>query len=324
MAWNDPSVIKDGSTYRMWLSGGVVGGNDPYVQVYEATSSDGISWNINTTAIVSPGPTGSWDDQRIETPVVIKISSNNYHMYYSGCSSDTCLVPRDFIGHATSTDGINWVKDPNNPVITDQMTDPTKWSFSGVGEPAAVWDPLQQLIYVYYSSQKLRVGYQGPDQQDLRWMEGIAMATSSDGTHFTHYQDQNGDGYDQAVLTQSTAYPVSRLYVGYSAPSVFLDSNNVFHLYYDAAQFPQPGQWRQVALAHATSTNGINYSEVEINIFTTGGSGLSNWFNWEVRSPTILQDSGVTKMWFAGTGPNNNWGIGGIGYAVGIYRSGCR
>jgi len=321
VAWNDPSVIKDGSIYRMWLSGGILGPN-PIVQAYEASSSDGINWSINTTPILSPGPTGSWDDHRIETPVVIKTGSNSYHLYYSGCSTTSCLVPQYSIGHATSGDGITWIKDPDNPVITYQASDPTKWSFNGIGEPAAVWNPATQLIYVYYTSMKLRGSYNGPDPQDLRWMEGIALATSSDGTHFTHY-DPDHDGFDNAILTQSAHYPVQSLYVGYSAPTAFVDSKGEFHLFYDVARFPQPGLWLQVALAHATSSDGINYSEIETDIYTTGGTGAKNWFNWEVRSPAVIQDGSSFKMWFAGTGPNNNWATGGIGYATGIYNLNC-
>ncbi len=321
MAWNDPSVIKDGSIYRMWFSGGILGSN-PIIQVYEASSNDGATWTINTTPIVSPGEPGSWDDQRIETPVVIKIASNNYHLYYSGCSVTGCLVPQYSIGHATSVDGTTWIKDPANPVITYQTTDPTQWSYNGVGEPGAVWNPAQQLIYLYYSSAKLRPGYTGQDRQDLGWMEGIALATSSDGTNFTHY-DPAHNGYDEAVLTQSTYYSVQQLYVGYSTPSAFIDSKNTFHLFYDVARFPQPGLWVQVALAHATSSDGISYSEIETGIYTAGGAGLDNWFNWEVRSPTVIQDGSLFKMWFAGTGPNNNWLEGGIGYATGVYNSSC-
>src|SRR5687767_7318954 len=40
--WNDPCVIKEGNTYRMWLSGG---GTDGKVRIFEARSNDGEEWD---------------------------------------------------------------------------------------------------------------------------------------------------------------------------------------------------------------------------------------------------------------------------------------
>ena len=57
MLWNDPTVIKDGTTYRMWISGGSLTNlNSIYIAVFQATSSDGLSWNISPVPNVSPDP----------------------------------------------------------------------------------------------------------------------------------------------------------------------------------------------------------------------------------------------------------------------------
>ena len=80
--WNDPSVMRDEASgrYRMWLSGGTgVGINN--VDVYHAYSTDGVSgWSINSTPIVTHSTnSGDWDDEKIETPSVIKVNGI-YHM----------------------------------------------------------------------------------------------------------------------------------------------------------------------------------------------------------------------------------------------------
>ena len=51
--WNDPCVIKEGSIYKMWLSGGKGYGIN-YVKIYAAVSDDGIAWDLDPTVILEP------------------------------------------------------------------------------------------------------------------------------------------------------------------------------------------------------------------------------------------------------------------------------
>jgi len=308
MVWNDPCVVKEGSEYRMWLSGGDGGSANPNVRVYEATSSNGVAWTIGTTAEVSEGASGEWDSQRIETPMVVKVGAT-YHLYYSGGTAAEVAVGRYRLGHATSPDGTTWTKDPANPILTYHAdSDPLHWGFYTTAEPGVVYDATTGIFYLYYVTVKSRPGYTG----DLGGMYGIALATSTDGSTFTHY-DADMDGFDDVVLEQTSAYPVSSLYVGYSTPFATIDSAHVFHLYYDVVQYPNPGDFRQVALAHATSTDGIHFTEVETDISTNGGS---SWHRWEIRAPSVLQEGSTYKMWFAGHSAAGDPATTGIGYAT--------
>ena len=54
--------------------------------------------------------------------------------------------------------------------------------------------------------------------------------------------------------------------------------------------------WRQVALAHATSTDGRTFTEVETDIAVY----QSSWHTHEVLAPTVLEEDGKFKMWFSG------------------------
>lgn len=125
--WNDLSVIKEKETYRMWLTGGNPIEWPIKVSVYHAISDDGINWIIDSIPVLNPGLEDEWDDLRIETPSIIKVE-DTYHLYYSGCISP-CDDGKYKIGHATSKNGIDWKKDPNNPIITYQDFDPLKWGF---------------------------------------------------------------------------------------------------------------------------------------------------------------------------------------------------
>ena len=95
------SVIKDGSTYKMWYSG-YDGAN---YRIHYATSSDGINWS-KQGVVVDLGSSGDFDENRTHTSSVIKDGSL-YKMIYSG--RDTSEVTY-VIGYAISRDGINWIK----------------------------------------------------------------------------------------------------------------------------------------------------------------------------------------------------------------------
>ena len=170
--WNDPSVIKEGAKYRMWLSAGKPFDVPIVVKTHEASSDDGIVWNINPEPVLEPGQKGSWDDLRIETPSVIKVDAT-YHLYYGGCNSP-CNQGVYNIGHATSVNGTDWEKDPANPVIT-RYDDPLKWGFYTAAEPAIVYH--KGTYYLYYTAAKSNYPEPGAPF-------GILLATSKDGTNF--------------------------------------------------------------------------------------------------------------------------------------------
>jgi len=152
---------------------------------------------------------------------------------------------------------------------------------------------------------KSRPGYSG----DLGKIQGICLATSNDGSIFNHH-DADNDGFRDVVLMQSKQYPVSQNYIGYSTPFAFVDNSGVFHLFYDVVTDSDTEDWRQVAIAHATSSDGIAFSEIEHNIITIGSS---EWLKREVRAPCVIEDGTSLKMWFAGHSDINSTGIG---YAV--------
>ena len=425
--WNDPSVLKEGDTYRMWMTGGRgIGVN--FVEVYTATSSDGLSWSINTTPVFAPRtdtpvmwviatnaeltdgtpisgigdayilsnedsfgftravgaygvdwhifkhsdnefylssnttgagvglggsqwkcvdsdlvngpncPTGYYepvigtnsagtlwaqtatdatyfDSEKTETPSVIKIGST-YHMFYSSFKLDD-PGGRYQIGHATSSDGMTWVRE-SQPAIAYHGNS-ADWGFYQAAEPGAVYNPDDGKIYLYYVTAKAGSG-------SLPIQQGIAVATTTDGTTFRKSDGTilTGSIAHEMALTQSSNYPISNYYAGYSTPNAMIDSNGLFHLFYDVAQYqdyPTNSDWRQVAIAHATSTDGYNFTEIESDIFVFGND---DWMEHEVRAPMALEEDDVIKLWFAGSDMDFPWqpGMSGIGYAT--YSTTCK
>jgi len=89
-----PTVIKDGSTYKMWYTGS----NGANKRIIYCDSSNGISWS-NFQLSIDIGSEGTWDTLSANTPCVIK--DNGVHkMWYAG--NDSRII------YCESSNGINW------------------------------------------------------------------------------------------------------------------------------------------------------------------------------------------------------------------------
>ena len=121
--------------------------------------------------ILTPGPAGSFDAGALGTMNVLKVG-NVFHMYYeawgvrSAKSDNWSEFSSLQIGHATSTDGIHWRKDPANPVLP--RGGPDDWDRDGT------WDP-----FVMYENGVFKMWY-GAGLKHCDW----GYAVSTDGVHF--------------------------------------------------------------------------------------------------------------------------------------------
>jgi hypothetical protein len=123
--WGPCSVIKEDGLYKMWFKGTLGVFPNTNVQIGLATSTDGIHWekydDPSTTeppyAISDPvltvGSEGEWDALHIKSCSVLPTESG-YEMWYDGLPF---LSPQQWLGYATSEDGISWTKWPENPII---------------------------------------------------------------------------------------------------------------------------------------------------------------------------------------------------------------
>jgi hypothetical protein len=107
-AWDQwpfsPSVIKEGSVYRMWYDGETEIGDqgDEFVRIGYAYSLDGIHWTkyIGSPVILAGSP-GDFDDPNALDPMVMK-DGNTYKMWYVGESNCGDFGCDTAIGYATS------------------------------------------------------------------------------------------------------------------------------------------------------------------------------------------------------------------------------
>jgi predicted GH43/DUF377 family glycosyl hydrolase len=112
----DPCVIEDGETYRIWYT--CLNRTVGHYEIEHATSPDGIAWTKHpSNPVLIPSDDGP-DAFSVRDPCVIRIG-DTYEMWYRGITKDWTIC------HATSSDGVQWIRNPDNPVLT--------------GEPGA-WD----------------------------------------------------------------------------------------------------------------------------------------------------------------------------------------
>ena len=155
LTWEDdtgisfPYTIFLNNEYKMWYAArGHLNGITRW-RIGYATSADGISWTKNPTPVLEASQ--AWEGVDVGNPSVI-FENGIYEMFYHG----------DFgIGRATSPDGINWTKDPTNPILI-----PTAGTF----DARRVFNPYvlkkDGIFYMYYTG----IG------SDDKWQIGLATS----------------------------------------------------------------------------------------------------------------------------------------------------
>ncbi len=161
----NPHVLKDGTTYKMWFSA-----NDlSTIRLGYAVSSDGVNWVKYPSPVLS-GLT--WDVGAVSTPVVIR-EATRLTLWYSGQSGD--FVYR--IGRASSTDGINWTRDPSNPI----MSPLEPWEESRVHPMEVILQNGSYELYYYAGFSYVQIGHAiSPD--GVSWSRSPATPVLAPGS----------------------------------------------------------------------------------------------------------------------------------------------
>ena len=156
---NRPVVIKHGGLYRMWYTGQARGRS----WIGYATSEDGKSWHREGDKPVLSADK-PWEKVAVMCPhVMFDGESGLYRMWYSGGEQ----YEPDAIGHATSKDGLAWVKHEGNPIFRP--------------DPALAWERDRvtacQVIRRGDGYLMFYIGFKDRDHAQ------IGLARSKDGIH---------------------------------------------------------------------------------------------------------------------------------------------
>ena len=294
--WDDagtmnPSVIKDGDTYKMWYTGY----DGSKRRIGYAISADGISWGKpGLIPVLDVGSAGTWDSVSVSAPWVIKDGST-YMMWYVGSDG-----VKDRIGLATSGDGLAWNKKGYvlSPGAAGQPDD------AGVNHPTVIKEgglgPHGSSYVMWYGA-------------DDGTYTTICMAYSGDGKAWSKY-DENLDGVTDFVL--NTGSPGSWDDQWASEPSV-LKSGGVYFMWYTGWDGLTGAGHHRVGLAYS-ATDGKHWVRYSGNPVLPVGSGTA-WDYYTVRGVSVIQDRLDFKMWYTGTS-GGTYADRLIGYATNFMR----
>jgi predicted GH43/DUF377 family glycosyl hydrolase len=291
--WNDPHVLKVGSQYWMYASSNM--GFPPAaptpVQIYRFTSSDEASWTLNPTAPVLTVALGQWDQGGNETPAIVSFLGK-YHMFWTGYPDawPNFSALNFKIGHATSTDGIAWVKDAA-PLIGPSGTSGSFNEFI-TAEPGPV--VFNNTLYLYFTAV-------GVDAGLVATLQTVGVITSTDGVAWS--------APALAFKPDQTLYPRGSNWVGYSTPNAAAIDGKV-HVFVDVVNDHGNNTWTQEALHHAYSADGLTG-------WTQDAAPLRRltdfaWTAREIRSGAAQLDGTKLRLYFAGDDIKSTgaWGIG--------------
>jgi len=269
----------DSSRFEMFYCGSPGSPWRPF-RIGFATSVDGINWiKYAGNPVLVPDP-GTWDAGSVEMPSVIR-ENGLYKMWYSG--SPTPNSTEDKIGYATSPDGINWTKDPHNPVFVPGSA---AWEAGGVYCPAVL--AVDTGGYVMW--------YQGWDTGVAN--DQIGIATSPDGINWQR------DTIHNPVLKQGVSPEWDR--AGVVWPTV-VKTNDVYYMYY-SGYFTPGGNDTKFGLATSTD-EGVTWTKYSGNpLLLPGSSGT-----WEssmiCNGGALLVGDSLFYLWYSGYN-GSLWKIG--------------
>lgn len=142
---------SDSQIYKLWYTAlGLFNGSTRW-RIGYATSTNGINWNKHFIPVLQAE--AGWEGADVGN-VSVLYENGIYHMWYHAQTG---------IGHATSTDGINWIKNSDNPILTPS---PSSFDSKRVLNPYVL--KKDNVYYLYYAG----VG------NDDKWRIGLAISDS--------------------------------------------------------------------------------------------------------------------------------------------------
>ncbi len=219
----------------------------------------------------------------------------------SGWTAITDTLAHVRVGYAWSTDGINWIQHPNNPVMDISM-DTADFDSDGIETPTVIKDinaPQTERYKMWYAGRK-SLGTGINDHQ-------FGYAYSADGINWTKY-------FGNPILAAGSPTEWYNTFI--SSPSVLKD-NNTYKMWFTAPDLVVNGQPtdNKSNIGYATSTDGINWTVYPAAVLIAGTQ--NNWDAAAAAEPSVLKVGNTYHMWYSAL---DHWSIENfaVGYATSI------
>ncbi|HMJ01228.1 MAG TPA: hypothetical protein VK488_15455 [Gaiellaceae bacterium] len=292
----DPTVLKDGSTWKMWYTGD----DSSKKRVAYATSADGITWAKGGKVIAPEDPGVSANIAfGAFAPTVWKTASG-YSMLLTGRKLVGGGVFQTKIMGTTSTDGVTWAGP--SPAVNPSGSN-TNFDYSNLNSPELLPDPGAATPYkLYYSGNTI--------DANGNFHTRVGLATSANGTSFGKVNGSQAGGSVLDVGALGTVFD-GRQASGLAAVAPAGASPKFAGFYWGTR-----GSDFKPRLGEATSADGTAWTKVSVSGPNGGalfGLGNPNAFdNAGQRDPSPLYDANTYYVYFTGL---DSGGTDSIGYA---------
>lgn len=216
----------------------------------------------------SPTIPGDWDSSSVSAPRVIR-DNGTYRMWYDGSSVQNPGWGWG-IGRAESTDGIEWLKEDDNPLL--------------VAGDSGEWDSQYRgQVAILKEASGYKMWYAGSDGGARQ----VGYATSTDGVNWeTHAGNP--------VL--ATGSPGSWDDTITSGPAIIKDGG-LYKMWYHGCN----SNYTACSIGYATSPNGVDWTKYANNPVLIGSA--DSWDSAILTSPAVIKNGNTYLMWYTGLGP---------------------
>lgn len=268
------TVLKINNVYHMWYFG-IDFRYSGYNCIGYAKSSDGKNWIKYEGNPVLVGDENFPNELNVGAPEVY-YDGLIFHMWYWGYQYDW----KGTIGYAISSDGVNWIKSENNPVLP-------------LGDGVTSDNFMIAMPSVIHENNAFRMWYVAGSSSNC---ENIGMATSSDGMNW----EKNIDPIMELCANE----------VRFVATNVLEVGGNYYMWYTE-------GPWGAIQSAlrikYAYSSNGLEWTQTPDHFVLEDSLQSQDWDKLLKLAPTILynEDDNIYEMWYGGSKDDDH------GYSIG-------
>lgn len=338
LALEEPMVVFDGQQYHMWY-----GGWDHGMRIGYASSPDGVNWRKRPAAVLEQRPGNYyWDEWSIAHTKLLEEPDGSLRMFYSG------HYGRFLIGMATSTDGLNWERLPDNRMV--MYEGPQAWDSVEVFSPFVMreGDKLSMWYTGWDRGPSYRIGYASSTDNGRTWtkspenpvldvgsagsfdsrsVEGASVIREADGTYRMWYMGQEGTKWQLSLATSPdglhwTRYEGNPVFTvgapaGWDGTHIYwghvIKGGPGYQMWYTGTGAPggQPGLGTGHRIGYAESADGIHWTRSTVNPVT-------DYLPWEQYGwadqfePFVIRQGNLYRMWYT---ERDRWGTYRLNYA---------